>query len=161
MVTIVAYPLLFSHSATCAIDCKLTPSITRNLSGPALNGPVVLRANNASSIWCSVICRARRALSDFFWQYSNGTRVPDVDRGEPSDLDVYAERYAGIIGNTSETWRRILHFKRTQPSSAGNYTCVAYYRVMFGSKETRYKSAEVRVTGGRVVHWVAAQNSLT
>ena len=159
MVTIVAYPLLFSHSATCAIDCELTLSITRNLSDPALNGPVVLRASNASSIWCSVICMRRRALSDFFWQYSNGTRVPDVDRGEPSDLDVYAERYAGIIGNTSATWRRILHFKRTQPPSAGNYTCVAHYN--FGSKETRYTSADVRITGGRGVHWVAAQNSLT
>ena len=146
MVTIVAHPLLFSHSATCAFDCELTLNITRNLSGPALNGPVVLRANSASSIWCSVICISRRALSDFFWQYSNGTRVPVVDRGEPSDLDVYAERYAGIIGNSTESWRRILHFKRAQPSSAGNYSCVASY--MYRSKETTNKSVEVRVTGG-------------
>ena len=113
MRTIVAHPLLFSHSATCAIDREPTPNITRNLSGPSLNGPVVFR----------------RALSDFFWQYSNGTRVPDVDKGEPSDLDVYVERYAGIVRNASKTWIRILHFKRTQPSSAGNYTCVARYRV--------------------------------
>ena len=144
MVTIVAHPLLFSHSATCAIDCELTPNITRNLSGPELNGPVAIRANNASSIWCSVICTRLRVLSDFFWQYSNGTRVPDVDRGEPSDLDVYVERYAGILGNRSETWIRILHFKRAQPSSAGNYTCVARYRV----KEMTYMSVEVQVTGG-------------
>ena len=143
MVTIVAHPLLFSHSATCANDCELTLNITRNLSGPALNGPVVIRANNASSIWCSVICMHRRALSDFFWRYSNGTRVPVVDEGEPSDLDVYAERYAGIIGNTSESWRIILHFKRTQPSSAGNYTCVSHYR-----QETTCTSVEVQVTGG-------------
>ena len=143
---ILAHPLLFSHSATCAIDpnCE-PPNITRNLYGPALNGPVVIRANNASSIWCSVICMRRRILSDFFWQYSNGTRVPDVDRGEPSDLNVYAERYAGIEGNSSETtWRRILHFKRTQPSSAGNYTCVAGYR----ERKTASASVEVRVTGG-------------
>ena len=148
MVTIVAHPLLFSHSATCANDCELTLNITRNLSGPALNGPVVIRANDASSIWCSVICISRRGLTDFFWQYSNGTRVPVVDRGESSDLGVYAERYAeryaGIIGNsTGTTWRRILHFKRAQPSSAGNYTCVADYR-----QETTYKSVEVQVTGG-------------
>ena len=146
MVTIVAHSLLFSHSATCAIDREPTPTITRTLSGPAINGPVVFRANNASSIWCSAIFVRRRTLSDFFWQYSNGTRVPDVDRGEPSDLGVYAERYAGIAGNTSETWRRILHFRRTQPSSAGNYTCVAHY--MYRSKETRYTGVEVRVTGG-------------
>ena len=78
-----------------------------------------------------------------FWQYSNGTRVPDVDKREPSDLDVYAERYAGTIGNSTETWRRILHFKRTQPSFAGNYTCLADYR-----QGTTYKSVEVQVTAG-------------
>ena len=134
----------FFHSATCANDCELTPNITRNLSGPALNGPVVIRANNASSIWCSVICMRLRLLSDFFWQDSNGTRVPVVDKGEPSDHDVYSERYAGIEGNSTETtWRRILHFKRTQPSSAGNYTCVADYR-----KEKTSASVEVQVTGG-------------
>ena len=143
---ILAHPLLFSHKATCAIDpdCE-PPNITRNLSGPALNGPVVFRAISASSIWCSVKFMRHRELTDFFWQYSNGTRVPDVDRGEPSDLDVYVERYAGIEGNSTETtWRRILHFKRTQPSSAGNYTCVADYR----KKETTSASVEVRVTGG-------------
>ena len=143
MVTIVAHPLLFSHSATCAIDpdCE-PPNITRNLSGPALNGPVVFRANSASSIWCSVIFMRHRELTNFFWRYSNGTRVPVVDRGEPSDLDVYAERYAGTIGNSTETWRRILHFKRTQPSFAGNYTCVAKY-----TQRMTYKSVEVQVTG--------------
>ena len=151
MVTIVAHPLLFSHSATCANDCELTLNITRNLSGPALNGPVVFRANsanNASSIWCSAIFVRRRLLSDFFWQYSNGTRVPDVDRGESSGLDVYSERYAGIVGNASKTWIRILHFKRTQPSSAGNYTCVALYRAKATTYTLKSKSVEVRVTGG-------------
>ena len=91
----------------------------------------------------------RRALSDFFWQYSNGTRVPDVDRGEPSDHDVYVERYAGIAGNSTETtWRRILHFKRAQPSSAGNYTCVARYKVKAMTYTWKNKSVEVQVTGG-------------
>ena len=37
----------------------------------------------------------RMELKGLYWQYSNGTRVPVVDRGEPSDLDVYVERYAG------------------------------------------------------------------
>ena len=148
MRTIVAHSLLFSHSATCAIDREPTPNITRNLSGPSLNSPVVLRANNASNIWCSVIFVRRRTLSDFFWQYSNGTRVPVVHRGEPSDLDVYSERYTGIEGNITETWRRVLHFKRTQPSSAGNYTCVARYRVKATTYTWKNKSVEVRVTGG-------------
>ena len=140
--------MLFSHSATCAIDREPTPAITRNLFGPALSGPVVFRANNASNIWCSVILMHRRALSDFFWQYSNGTRVPVVYRGEMSDLDVYAERYAGIIGNSTETtWRLILHFKREQPSSAVNYTCVARYRVKATKYTWKSKSVEVRVTG--------------
>ena len=74
MRTIVTHPLLLSHSATCAIDREPTPNITRNLSGPALNGPVVFRANsanNASSIWCSVIIVHCRALSDFFRFFSD------------------------------------------------------------------------------------------
>ena len=149
MRTIVAHLLLFSHSATCAIDSEPTPpNITRNLSGPSLNSPVVFRANSASSIWCNVIFMHRRRLKDFFWQYNNGTRVPVVDRGETSAQDVYSERYAGIAGNSTETWIRILHFKRTQPSSAGNYTCVAGYRVKAMTYTWKNKSVEVRVTGG-------------
>ena len=148
MRTIVAHPLLFSYSATCAIDREPTPNITRNLSGPSLNSPVVLRANNASNIWCSVILMHRRALSDFFWQYSNGTRLPVVDRGETSAQDVFSERYAGIAGNSTEIWIRILHFKSTQPSSAGNYTCVARYRVKAMTYTLKNKSVEVRVRGG-------------
>ena len=64
MVMIVAHPLLFSHSAMCAAKPTL-PNITRNLSGPALIGPVVFRANNANSIWCSAIFMSRRTLKDF------------------------------------------------------------------------------------------------
>ena len=37
----------------------------------------------------------RMELKGLYWQYSNGTRVPVVDREEPSDVDVYVERYAG------------------------------------------------------------------
>ena len=82
---------------------------------------------------------------DLFWRYDNGTRVPVVDRGNTSDLDVYAERYAGIAGAGTKTWRRVLHFTRAQPSSAGNYVCVAKYNQML-----KRKSVEVRVTGARV-----------
>ena len=64
MVTIVAHPLLFTHSATCAIE-PTTPNVTRNMSGPALNGPVVFRANNVSSSWCSTIFLSRRTSKDF------------------------------------------------------------------------------------------------
>ena len=38
MVTIVAHPLLFAHSATCAIEP--TPNVTRTQYSPALTGPV-------------------------------------------------------------------------------------------------------------------------
>ena len=85
--------------------------------------------------------RGPQVLRGLFWRYSNGTRVPVVDRGEPSDLDVYAERYAGILGAGTSTWRRVLHFTTAQPS-AGNYTCVAKYNHML-----RNQSVEVRVTG--------------
>ena len=51
MRTIVAHPLLFSHSATCAAELT-TPNITRNLSGHALTGPVVVGVNETISIWC-------------------------------------------------------------------------------------------------------------
>ena len=91
---------------------------------------------------------ASQSIVRFFLAIRNGTRVPDVDIEEPSDLDVYAERYAGIVGNASKTWIRILHFKSTQPSSAGNYTCVARYKVKAEKYLWKNKSVEVRVTGG-------------
>ena len=81
-------------------------------------------------------------LRDLFWRYSNGTRVPVVDRGEPSDLDVYAEHYSGSLGVSTRTWRRRLRFKRIHPSSAWNYTCVANYYQNFP------QSVEICVTGG-------------
>ena len=81
MRTIVAHPLLFSHSATCAAELT-TPNITRNLSGRALTGPVVVGVNETISIWCSARTRVAftgsqmQELRDLFWRYSNGTRPP-------------------------------------------------------------------------------------
>ena len=145
MVTIAAHPLLFSHSATRAIE-PTTPNVTRTRYSPALTGPVFVGFNETTRIWCSasatVMFMGRKTLRGLFWQYSNGTRLPVVDRGEPSGLDVYAERYSGSVDVSTRTWRRRLHFKRTQPSSAGNYTCVANYNQNFP------QSVEIRVTGG-------------
>ena len=145
MVTIAAHPLLFAHSATRAIE-PTTPNVTRTEYSPALTGQVAVGFNKTTSIWCSasatVMFRGRKTLRDLFWQYSNGTRVPVVERGEPSDLDVYAERHSGSVRVGTRTWRRLLHFKRAQPSSAGNYTCVANYNQNFP------RSVEIRVTGG-------------
>ena len=147
MVTIAAHTLLFTHSATCAIE-PTTPNVTRTRYSPALTGPVFVGFNETTRIWCSasatVMFMGRKTLRGLFWQYSNGTRLPVVDRGEPSDHDVYAERYSGSVGVGTRTWRRRLHFKRAQPSSAGNYTCVAdYYQLFPQSVEI-----EIRVTGG-------------
>ena len=83
-----------------------------------------------------------KVLLDLFWRYSNDTRLPIVEGNVPSDLDVYVERYAGIAGTGNITWRRVLHFNRTQPS-ARNYTCVANY-----SGKLTSQSVEVRITGG-------------
>ena len=144
MVTIAAHPLLFTPSATCAIEP--TPNVTRTQYSPALTGPVFVGFNKTTSIWCSasatVLSMGPQTLRGLFWQYSNGTRAQVVDRGEPSDLDVYVERYAGSVDVGARTWRRRLHFKRAQPSSAGNYTCVANYNQNFP------RSVEIRVTGG-------------
>ena len=83
-----------------------------------------------------------KVLLDLFWRYSNDTRLPVVEGNVPSDLGVYVERYAGIAGAGTRTWRRVLHFNRTQPS-ARNYTYVANY-----SQTLTSQSVEVRITGG-------------
>ena len=146
MVTVAAHPLLFSHSATRAIE-PTTPNVTRTQYSPALTGPVFVGFNETTSIWCSasatvVFMGRTETLRGLFWQYSNGTRLPVVGRGEPSDHDVYAEHYSGSVGVGTRIWRRLLHFKRAQPSSAGNYTCVANYSQNFS------QSVEIRLTGG-------------
>ena len=135
-----ALPLLLSHSATCAVE-PTPPSITRNLSGPALTGPVVVGVNETISIWCSASGRARnrQELSGLFWRYGNGTRLPTIASRESTDVPVYEERSGGGAG----TWRSVLHFKRVQPSSTGNYTCVANY-----SQTVNSQSVQVRVIGG-------------
>ena len=136
----VALPLLLSHSATRAYE-PTPPSITRNLTGPALTGPVVIGVNETISIWCSASSRARngQVLSGLFWRYGNGTRLPAIVSGESTDVHVYEER----SGSGAGTWRSVLHFKRVQPSSTGNYTCVANY-----SQTVNSRSVQVRVIGG-------------
>ena len=136
MRTIVAHLLLFFHSATRAAE-PTPPSVARSQNGPALTGPVVVGVNETTSIWC----RARtRQLRGLFWQYSNNTRLPIVGNGESSDFDVYAD---GRIVARADTWLRALHFRRAQPSSAGNYTCVADYYQLFPQSV----AIEIRVTG--------------
>ena len=68
-----------------------------------------------------------KKLRQLFWVYNSEKLVPGVNRGQSSDFDVYTERFAGSHGVDNATWRRVLHFKRAQPSSAGNYACVASY----------------------------------
>ena len=144
MRTIVAHPLLLSHSATRAAE-PTPPSVTRSQNGPALTGLVVVGVNETISIWCRArTMRRPRQLRGLFWQYSNNTRLPTVENGESSDLDVYAEPYTGRIVARADTWLRALHFRRAQPSSAGNYTCVAEYDHLFPQSV----EIEIRVTGG-------------
>ena len=54
-------------------------------------------------------------------------------------------------GARADTWLRALHFRRIQPPSAGNYTCVADYNQNFP------QNVEIRLTGGRVVYVAATQ----
>ena len=84
-----------------------------------------------------------RKLRRLIWVYNSETLVPAVNRGQPSDFDVYMEHFAGSHGVDNATWLRVLHFKRAQPSSAGNYTCVASYRGHIHSNQ----SVEIQVSG--------------
>ena len=81
-------------------------------------------------------------LRILFWVY-NGKLLPTVNRGESSDFDVYTERFAGSSAVDNATWLRALHFKRAQPSSAGNYTCVASYSGHIRSNQ----SVDIQVSG--------------
>ena len=87
-------------------------------------------------------------LITLVWQYSNGTRLPAVDRGQSSGHDVYMERYAGSGSVNTARWYRVLHFKTTPPSVAGNYTCVANYNQTYWNQ-----SVEILVSGEWKVHW--------
>ena len=84
-----------------------------------------------------------KTLRQLFWVYNSEKLVPAVDRGQSSDFDVYMEHFAGSYGVDNATWRRVLHFKRAQPSSVGNYTCVASYQGNIDSRQ----SVEIRVSG--------------
>ena len=107
---------------------------------------MAIAVNKANTIWCSartdVMFMGLNQLSALFWQYSNGTRLPVVDRGQSSGHDVYMERYRGSENVNSATWFRALHFKTTTPSFAGNYTCVANYNQRYWNQ-----SVEILVSG--------------
>ena len=86
-----------------------------------------------------------RKLRSLLWLYSNKTRLHAVDRGQSSDHEVYMERYAGSSDQDHAVWRRVLHFKATKPSFAGNYTCVANYQ---GNRNRNsHQSVEILVSG--------------
>ena len=81
-------------------------------------------------------------LRSLIWLY-NKTPLPSVDRGQSSGHEVYMERFAGSSDQNNATWLRVLHFKKEQPSSAGNYTCIANYLGNIHS----YQSVDIRVSG--------------
>ena len=56
---------------------------------------------------------------------------------------MYTEHFAGSSAVDNATWHRVLHFKRAQPSSAGNYTCVASYSGHIHSNQ----SVDIQVSG--------------
>ena len=113
---------------------------------------MAIGVNKANTVWCSARADIRfmgtNRLSVLFWQYSNGTLLPAVDRGQLSGHDVYMERYIGSENDNRATWYRVLHFKRTPPSVAGNYTCVANYNQRYWNQ-----SVEILVSGEWKVHW--------
>ena len=82
-------------------------------------------------------------LRNLRWLNSNGRPLPAVDRGQSSDHEVYMERYTGISDMDDVTWRSVLHFKRAQASSAGNYTCVASYE----NNVYSCQSVDIQVSG--------------
>ena len=92
---------------------------------------MAISANKENTIWCSARSKVEfmgtNVLITLFWQYSNGTRQPAVNRGQSSRHDVYMERFIGNRSVNSARWFRVLHFKTTAPSVVGNYTCVAIY----------------------------------
>ena len=111
--------------------------ISRSQNQTALtgHGPVIVGANEVVQIWCRVentaVSNIVRAL---FWRFDNGTRLPFVNKGDSSKQDVYMEKFAGLNqSDPTRIWIRVLHFSRTKPSSAGNYTCVANLAGIFNN----------------------------
>ena len=127
------------------------PNITRDGSGPGITGSMAIGVNKENAIRCTGRARIEfmgtNLLSALFWQYSDGTRLSAVDRGQSSDHDVYMERYAGSGSVNYRTWYRALHFKTTTPSVAGNYTCVANYNQRYWNQ-----SVEILVSGEWKMH---------
>ena len=137
----VAHPfVVFTPSATCLADPR-RPNITRDGYGFGITGSMAIGVNKANTIWCCASSRVEfmgwNQLSALFWQYSNDTRLPAVDRGQSSGHDVYMERYAGSGSDNRQTWYRVLHFKTTPPSVAGNYTCVANYNQRYWNQSVK------------------------
>ena len=137
--------VVFTPSATCLAEPR-RPNITRDGSGSGITGSMTIGVNKANTIWCSARSRVEfmgsNRLSALFWQYSNGTRLPAVDRRQSSGHDVYMERYIGGGNDNTARWYRVLHFKTTPLSVAGNYTCVANYNQRYWNQ-----SVEVLVSG--------------
>ena len=84
-----------------------------------------------------------KKLQHLLWVYNRENVLPAVDRGQSCDHEVYVERFAGSSSEDNATWLRVLHFKRAQPSFAGNYTCVASYSGHIYS----YQSVDIQVSG--------------
>ena len=134
---------VFSLSAMCAGQSS-NHIILSAENGPALTSPVVFGVNQTVSIWCRANNNGdTRRLIGLYWQYHNGTRPPRVERGQPTDHNVYRERFAGIVGVDTPVWWTVLHISRIQPSHAGVYICVANYLWVF-----KNQSVIVQVLGG-------------
>ena len=106
---------------------------------------MVFGANQTVSLWCranNTGIDSPRKLRALFWTNPNDTRVPRVDNGELSNYDVYRERYPVDKDNYTDPWWAALHFNRTKPDYAGNYSCIANYNNDFKSG-----SVEVQVSG--------------
>ena len=139
--------LLYSCTPAAISSAELPrPIITRHqFFSSALTGLVAIGVNKSNTIWCSASHRVMgsKKLQMLLWAYTNRTLLPAVDRGQSSGHEVYMERYAGSSSEDNVMWRRVLHFKTTKPSSAGNYTCVANYKGNMNS----HQSVEIRVSG--------------
>ena len=148
------HPLLYSYTPLAISSAEPTrPNITRHqFFSSALTGLVAIGVNKSNTIWCSARNRVMGSgkLQNLFWLYSNKTRLPPVDRGQSSDHEVYMERYAGSSDQDNAVWRRVLHFKTTKPSSAGNYTCATNYE-----KNTNYQTVKIQVSGEWSSVWVS------
>ena len=136
---------LFTPSVTCLAE-PTRPNITRDGSGPGITDSMAIGVSKKNTVSCRARADVRfkglNRLSALFWQYSNGTLLPAVGRGQSSGYDVYMERYFGSLNDNTATWYRILHFKTTPPSVAGNYTCVANYNQRYWNQ-----SVEILVSG--------------